>query len=161
MSIDIILNVKEDTTANIAAQVGVTTKMIVWDTDLKAMKYLAASGTLYKFATLPLVVDSTTVTATGPTDDLDVSAVNVVFIDTSGNNVTIGGMTGGVSGQILHVVIIDPTNITTLEHAESTGNQDIYLNKLADEPMAANRYGGWTLVCNGTHWYEVDHNAVG
>lgn len=95
-----------------------------------------------------------TQTAVGPTDNLDVSGVNVVKVNTNGNNVTIGGFTGGVDGQVLHVVIIDASNNTTLEHAEATGNQDIYLESAGDETKTAT-YGGWTLICNGTHWYQV------
>jgi hypothetical protein len=101
-----------------------------------------------------IVWGTTTLSDTGPTDNLDVSGVNVVFVDTGDNNVTLGGMTGGVSGQVLHVVITDATNDAVLEHAESTGNQDIYLQKGADETFSSS-YGGWTLICNGTHWYQV------
>jgi len=42
--------------------------------------------------------------AVGPTDNLDVSGVNTVFMDCSGGNVTIGGFVGGVNGQVLHIV---------------------------------------------------------
>lgn len=92
----------------------------------------------------------------GPTDDLNITGVNTVFINTSGNNVTIGGFVGGVNGQELRVVVIDASNNTILEHAEGTGNQDIYLHAGADEILDAH-YGGWNLVCNGTHWYDESH----
>lgn len=108
----------------------------------------AAAGTFTK-----VVSGTVTVTVVGPTDDLDVSAVNVVFIDTNSNNVTIGGFTGGVSGQRIMVVVIDATNNTILEHAEGTGNQDIYLSGGNDKTIVA-AYGGWILECDGTHWYE-------
>lgn len=97
---------------------------------------------------------TTTVTAAGPTDNLDVGGVNVVLLNTNGNDVTIGGLTNGVSGQILYVAVIDATNDAVLEHAEGTGNQDIYLSEATDESLRTS-YGGWTLSCNGTHWYEV------
>lgn len=96
---------------------------------------------------------TTTLSATGPTDNLDVSGVNVVFIDTSSNNVTLGGMTGGISGQVVRVVIINASNNTTIEHNEATGNQDIFLESAGDETKAAT-YGGWTLVCDGSNWYQ-------
>ncbi|MHA2248277.1 MAG: hypothetical protein ACXADY_25225, partial [Candidatus Hodarchaeales archaeon] len=79
----------------------------------------------------------TTVTAVGPTDDLDVSAVNSVLIDTSSNNVTIGGFTGGVAGQILTIAVVDATNNAILEHNEGTGNQDIFLNAGGDDTITA------------------------
>lgn len=100
--------------------------------------------------------NSTTITVLGPTDDLDVGGVDIVFVDTNANNVTIGGFTNGVDGQILQVVIENASNNTTLEHNEGTGNQDMFLNSGGDETLAAS-YGGWLLICNGTHWYEVDN----
>jgi len=100
-----------------------------------------------------VVSGAITVTTAGPTDNLDVSAANTVYINTGSNNVTIGGFTGGVSGQRLFVSVINSSNNAVLEHAESTGNQDIYLSDASDETITAG-YGGWVLVCNGTHWYE-------
>lgn len=98
-----------------------------------------------------------TVTAAGPTDDLDVSGVNVVFIDTTSNNVTIGGLVGGVARQTLRIVVTNATNDTTLENAEGV-NQNIFLHAGGDETLNS-EYGGWTLVCNGTHWYDASHSA--
>ena len=92
----------------------------------------------------------------GPTDDLDVSGVSVVFIDTSSNNVTLGGTVGGVDGQVLHIAIHDSTNTTTLEDVEGTGNQDFYLHAEADEVLTG--MGGWIFVNhNGDHWYDISH----
>ena len=95
-------------------------------------------------------------TAEGPTDDLDVSGVNTIFIDTSANDVTLGGTTGGVDGQVLRVVIHDSTNTTTMEDREGTGNQDFYLHKEADEALTGP--GGWHFVNHGgDHWHDVSH----
>lgn len=99
---------------------------------------------------------TTTVTATGPTDNLDVESVNTIFIDTGSNNVTIGGFTNGVDGQIIHIAVTDISNNVTLEHAEGTGNQDLYLHSGGDETLTT-EYGGWVLVCNGTHWYDTSN----
>ena len=94
---------------------------------------------------------------TGPTDDLDVSGVNTVFIDATSNAVTIGGFVGGVNGQILHIVKCCATaNNVTLEHNEGGGSQDIFLHAGADETLNA-EYGGWTLVCNGSDWFDASH----
>ena len=111
-------------------------------------------GTGNVTATYSIASGTLTQTATGPTDNLDVSGVNTVFINTASNNVTIGGFVGGVDGQVLHVVVVNATNNAILEHAEGTGNQDIYLWQGSDETLAA-KYGGWTLKCNGTHWYDI------
>jgi len=96
-----------------------------------------------------------TVTAQGPTDDLDVQSANVVKIDTSSNAVTIGGFVNGADGQTLHVAVVDNTNSTTLENSENATTQKIYLSTASDETISTG-YGGWTLVCNGTAWFEVD-----
>ena len=106
-----------------------------------------------KVVATAFISGTTTVTATGPTDNLDVGSVNIVLIDASSNDVTIGGFINGVNGQRISVVRLDAINNVTLEHAEGTGNQDIYLSDAADEVIAA-AYGGWVLTCNGTHWYE-------
>jgi len=103
---------------------------------------------------------SVTVTDAGPTDNLDVDDADCVLINTNGNNVTLGGFTNGDAGQLLYVAIIDASNNAVLEHAEGTGNQDIYLSDGADETITAG-YGGWLLQCNGTHWYEVTAGGGG
>lgn len=104
-----------------------------------------------------LVSGTLTHSAVGPTDDLDVSDVNTVFIDCSANNVTIGGFVGGVNGQVLHVVrLCAAVNDVTIEHNEGTGNQNIFLHAGLDETLTG-EYGGWTLVCNGTSWFDVSH----
>ncbi len=93
----------------------------------------------------------------GPTDDLDVSGVNTIFINAGANAVTIGGLVGGVDGQILNIVIVNPANNVTLEHAEGGGNQDILLHRGADETIDGH-YGGWTLVCHaGVDWHDASH----
>jgi len=93
----------------------------------------------------------------GPTDDLDVTGINTVFIDCAANDVTIGGFVGGVNGQGLRIAKLCAAAFTVkLEHLEGGGYQDIYLHKGADESLNT-EYGGWELVCNGTNWYDVSH----
>ncbi|MFH1507939.1 MAG: hypothetical protein ABIG46_05905, partial [Candidatus Omnitrophota bacterium] len=46
----------------------------------------------------------------------DVSGINTIFIVATDNTVTIGGFTGGVAGQCLHIVAWDVTNDITLQH---------------------------------------------
>jgi len=91
----------------------------------------------------------------GPTDNVDVSGVNTLFVDTSSNDVTIGGFAGGVAGQYLHVVHHKIGNDCKLEHLEGGGSQDLYLHDASDETLDS--YGGWTLVCDGSDWYDVSH----
>lgn len=95
--------------------------------------------------------------AAGPTDNVNVADIGILFIDCSANNVIIGGFVGGINGQHLHVVrLCAAVNDVTLEHNEGTGNQDIFLHAGADETLTG-EYGGWTLACNGSAWFDVSH----
>ena len=98
-----------------------------------------------------------TLSAAGPTDNLDVSGVNAVFINTADNNVTLGGTVGGVDGQVLYIAVHDATNNFTIENVEGTGNQDFYLHAGADETMTA-EHGGWVFInMGGDHWHDASH----
>jgi len=95
-------------------------------------------------------------TLTNATDgnNVDVSDKNILFLDTSTANVTIGGFTGGVAGQMLHIAMIETSNSGALENNEADNDQKIYLSNGGDETEAG--YGGWTLVCNGSAWFDAD-----
>ncbi len=98
-----------------------------------------------------------TVSAVGPTDNVDVDGIGILFLDCSANAVTIGGFINGIEGQVLQIArLCAAVNDATLEHNEGTGNQDIFLHRGADETLTG-EYGGWTLVCNGSHWFDVSH----
>ena len=123
-------------------------------TDSPTFAGLAVTG---KATVGSLIVGSVELTAAGPTDNLDVAGIGAIFIDTSSNNVTLGGTINGVDGQILHIAIHDWTNDTTLEHNEGTGNQDFMLHAEADEVMTGEP-GGWTLINHdGDHWHDISH----
>lgn len=95
--------------------------------------------------------------AAGPTDNVDAADIGILFIDCSANDVIIGGFVNGVKGQVLRVVKLCAAEFDmTLEHNEGTGNQDIFLHAGGDETLRG-EYGGWTLVCNGSHWFDVSH----
>ena len=100
----------------------------------------------------------TAFTTAGPTDSIDVSDTTVLEVDTSSNNVTIGGFSGGVQGQVLYIVKTDTTNFIQLEHDETPAagsHQKIFLTSGADERVVG--YGGYTLYCNGTNWYSLSN----
>lgn len=104
-----------------------------------------------------LVSGTLTTAVAGPTDNLDVSGVNTVFIDCSGGDVIIGGFVGGVDGQTLSIVrLCAAANNATLEHNEAHAFQKIFLHVGLDETLTG-EYGGWTLVCNGTSWFDASH----
>lgn len=94
------------------------------------------------------------VTAAGPTNNVDVLGCNIVRIDTTSNNVSIGGFANGVEGQILNVVVINATNNAILKHNATGGTQKVFLSSGADETKTAS-YGGWRLYCNGTSWFAI------
>ncbi len=97
--------------------------------------------------------------STGPAqqDAVDISNVNVLFLDCSANDVVIAGFVNGVNGQVLHVArLCAAANDGTLKHNINTGNQRILLHAGGDETLTG-EYGGWNLACNGTNWYDVSH----
>ena len=97
----------------------------------------------------------TAFTTAGPTDNVDVSDTTVLEVDTSSNNVTIGGFTGGVQGQILYIVKTNTANFIQLEHNEGGGSQDIFLTSGSDDRVVG--YGGYTLYCNGASWFSLSN----
>lgn len=105
-------------------------------------------------------VKTTRIFSTGPAvqDDVDVSNVNILFVDSTGNTITIGGFIGGVDGQVLHICKTDDAaNAVKLEHNEGTANQNIFLHAGLDETLV-NEYGGWCLGCNGSNWFDMSHS---
>ena len=97
-----------------------------------------------------------TLTITASADNTNVSGVNTMFIDTSSGDVVVGGFSGGVAGQHLYIALTDWTNNVTLEHAEGEGTQDIIMHQATDETLTAEP-GGWTLICDGSDWYDCSH----
>jgi len=94
-----------------------------------------------------------TASSTGPTDNVSVTGATVLKMDTSSNNVTIGGLAGGVAGQLLFVVKTNTSNSAILENIEGGGSQDIKLLSGADETITT--FGGWMLVCDGSNWFAL------
>ncbi len=104
-------------------------------------------------------VSTTRTFTTGPAaqDDVDVSNVNILFLDATANDITIGGFVGGINGQVLHIAKVDESaNDVTLEDHEGGGNQDIHLHAEGDETLV-NEHGGWVLACDGDDWYDTSH----
>jgi len=99
-----------------------------------------------------LVLATKTITASA--DNTDVSETNTLWITTADGNVVLGGLTGGVNGQVLYIVRKDTTNDLTLENAEGAGDQDFIMHQEADEIIDG---GGVVLVCDGNDWYDVSH----
>ena len=100
-------------------------------------------------------ISSGTATITSSSDITDVSGVNTLWVTTAGGAVVIGGLKGGVDGQVLYVIRKDTTNDLTLENEEGVaGSQDLIMHQGTDEIIDA---GGVTLVCDGSDWYDCSH----
>ncbi len=92
---------------------------------------------------------------TTSTDDLDVSSVNSVHCDSTGGNIVLGGLQGGVNGQMLFITKKVFANDVIIEHSEGVGTQDIITADGNDITLSA--YGGVLLRFVGSGWYEVSH----
>ena len=91
------------------------------------------------------------VDAAGPSSP-DVSGCNVLLVDTSGNNVTLGGLQGGVTGQVLQIVKTSASNNLVLENSDGDTGQDFLLK--ADTTITA-QPGMFTCVFDGTNWIAL------
>ncbi len=95
--------------------------------------------------------------AAGPTDNVDVADIGILFIDCSANDVIIGGFTGGINGQTVRVAkTCTAAQDVTLEHNEAHAFQKLLLHAGIDETLRG-EYGGWTLVCDGSNWFDISH----
>ena len=86
----------------------------------------------------------------------DFDTVHYHPISSSGYDVWVGFDPTAGLGDGDGAVVIDATNNTTLEHAEGTGNQDLFMHKGADESLLA-EFGGWHMWCDGSNWFDVSH----
>jgi len=99
-------------------------------------------------------VSTATLTVTESADEIDVSEVNVVFINIT-ENIILGGLTGGVDGQVLEAVYKgNYTKTVTFLHKEGVADQDFYMHTEADETFDG---GGITFTCDGSNWYDGGH----
>ena len=84
-------------------------------------------------------------------DAADVQGCNVLWVDTSGGNVVLGGLANGVDNQLVYVFKYDQSNILTIEHQEATGTQKFMLD--GGDLV----YDGTGLcqpfICKGGTWY--------
>ena len=120
--------------------------------------FIKWEGTLeaFRFQCKSIICGTKTLT-TGTYNDVNITDVNTLFIDTSGGNVILNGTTGGVNGQILHIVTHDWSNNTTINHNNAGGTQKFQLHALGAEVMTGEP-GGWTFVNhNGGHWHDASH----
>ena len=87
------------------------------------------------------------VSATGPSSP-NVTQAGIVFADTSSNNVTLGGLVGGIKGQVVHIVKTSASNNLVLENSE--GDAQNFL--LAGDTTMNSVPGMFTCIYDGTNW---------
>lgn len=100
---------------------------------------------------------SVQVSVAGPSDAVNVAGADILMLASASNNVTVGGLVGGVVGDVLIVSKIGAANSVTIEHQEGAGNQDFFLSSGADETIGAGVKGGWIFVFGGTNWNEIEN----
>ncbi|GAI35313.1 unnamed protein product, partial [marine sediment metagenome] len=97
--------------------------------------------------------------STGPAqqDDVDVSNVNILFLNCAANDITISGFVGGVDGQVLHIAkICAAVQDVKLLHNSAASTQRLFLHAGGDETLRG-EYGGWIFACDGSNWYDISH----
>jgi len=104
-----------------------------------------------------LGVASTVSTATHQ-DAYDVRGISIIPVDTSSNVVRFGGFANGVNGQVIHIVQVGTGNAIVLEHNESSGTQKLKLTE--DNDRQFDDYGGFSLFCDGTSWFQLTQNRT-
>jgi len=82
---------------------------------------------------------------------------NILLLDCSGGDITINGLSGGVLGQVISLAkLCAAVQDVTLVHNSGIPPQKFYLHAGGNETLTG-EYGGWTFVCNGSHWYDISH----
>lgn len=94
------------------------------------------------------------VVATSTAADPSVADKDILVMDTSSAAITLQGLQGGISGQILMVIKTDTTNSLTIADT-GTGTQKIKTDNGNDGVIAAANRGGMILYFNGTDWTSI------
>jgi len=104
-------------------------------------------------------IASATLNVTSANDGtIAVGGINYIFINSSGGNIAINDFTGGVVGQIMHVIVNNPdASNTILINNLSGSNQQLNLHSGANYTFAVNETGGFMFVFDGTGWFDCSH----
>jgi len=116
----------------------------LYDTSAGDERQITVGNLLRKVGTLIEFGDTTA----------DVTGCNSITATAAGGSIVLGGLSGGVAGQILHIVKIVVTNNLTLTHG-GAGTQPFICHGAADAVLTGTA-GGYTLYCDGTSWIELN-----
>jgi hypothetical protein len=125
------------------------TGLLVFQTD-ESTGYYYYTGTEWFQINAGKVVMKTLTVNDYQASNIDVSGIGILFVNPSWSSIY--GFSGGVIGQVLHLVVVNtPNNCCdgiVLAHDNSNGTQKIYCG--ADRGIDNNQ--GVTLVFDGTYW---------
>jgi len=101
-------------------------------------------------------IASGTTTISASSDAVDVTGVNTIFVNTGSGDVTIGGFTGGIDGQVVHIIKApDSSNNMILEYNEAAGTEKLLNHAQVD--LTFDKLGGATYVFGvQSKWWQVD-----
>lgn len=113
----------------------------------------AAHHAKYTDAEAVAAQDAATETiSTGSIIDFSVSGKRVILLDTSSGDITLRGLSDGVSNQVIHFVKTGTSNEVYINDQDAAGTQKFSSYNGADLTLAAGDYGGFTAVYDGTYW---------
>lgn len=110
---------------------------------LRALVYIADS----------LIAWLSSVAITSDQTALDVTNLKTVTVNSSGGDVNLYGLAGGVAGQVIDIIKTSSSNRIILQHNDGTGTQKIFCPMAADIILTG--YSGIRLLFSGTNWYAV------
>lgn len=89
--------------------------------------------------------------------EIDVSEIGKLLIDCTGGDVSIKGLPSIKEGQVLHIIMAEPTGVFTLRHDDLTATSSVLLKGSSDF-VISNDYGGIILSFDDGVWREVCRN---
>ncbi len=91
------------------------------------------------------------------TDDFDVSGIGMLEVGTGGGDVVFGGLSGGITGQVLFIAKVQSANNLTIEFNEAAGDQKFLTTTGFDRVLTTR--GGFMFYCRANgFWQEINFN---
>lgn len=115
------------------------------------LKEMTGKTQWYETPPISLSLSGLTVELTSSGTNPDISAANVLIVDTSGGDVTLQGLVGGILGQKLDIIKSDAANILTIKN-NGSGTQKIKHSFAGDLIFPTSDLGGISLYFDGTEW---------
>jgi len=88
-----------------------------------------------------------------------VSGKGMILCDTSLGDITLKGLDGGVTGQLIHVVKYDDQNILSVIHnsGDAAAGDKIFTYNSSDDSVPGSTRGSFWLYYDGTQWITSRH----